>query len=145
MIKIRPFAMSDFGDWLPLWDANNQDIANEAVTSATWERICGEESMVFGLGAFEGSTLVGLVHYVLHHTTGGIEPICYMQDLYVDPAHRRKGIAQKLVKAVANIGRREQWGRMYWLAERSNDAAQNLYKTLGVHVDFTLHILPLED
>ena len=88
--------------------------------------------------------MVGLVHYVLHPTTGAVAPVCYMQDVYVDPAQRGKGIARKLVKAVALQGKKEGWARMYWLAETSNEAAQGLYKDIGSKLDFTLHILPMK-
>jgi RimJ/RimL family protein N-acetyltransferase len=37
----------------------------------------------------------------------------------------------------------ENWARIYWLADGSNDAAQRLYKNLGVKLDFSLHIMPL--
>jgi ribosomal protein S18 acetylase RimI-like enzyme len=140
---IRPLQTADFPDWLPLWDANNQGKRDEAVTAETWSRLIDPASPVNGLCAVRKGKIVGLVHYILHLTTGSIAPICYMQDVYVDPAHRQKGIARDLVLSVYNIGQQQQWGRMYWLAEARNDAAQALYKNLGVKLDFTLHVLPL--
>lgn len=143
MTQIRSLQQSDFPAWLPLWDGNNLTQRNEAVTTQTWGRLIDPESTVCGLGAVKGDTLIGLVHYVLHPTTGAIEPVCYMQDVYVDPAYRGQGIARKLVKAVALQGKKEGWARMYWLAESTNEAAQGLYKDIGVKLDFTLHILPI--
>jgi GNAT superfamily N-acetyltransferase len=144
-VAIKPLTHTNFPDWLPLWNANNLGIVNETVTTETWARICDTDSPVHGLGAFDGDTLVGLVHYILHPTTGAIEPVCYMQDVFVTPEHRKLGIARKLIAHLANIGKREKWARMYWLAESKNTAAQNLYKSLGVKMDFTLHILPLSN
>ena len=144
MIKIRLLEMNDFPAWLPLWNANNLGVVNEAVTTATWGRIIDPAVDVYGLGAFEGDVLVGLVQYVVHPITGTVEPVCYMQDVFVDPNHRKKGIARKLVKELARIGERSSWARMYWLAERDNVAAQELYKNIGVTLDFALHILPLD-
>jgi ribosomal protein S18 acetylase RimI-like enzyme len=69
--------------------------------------------------------------------------IAYMQDLYVHPDHRRKGIARKLVTYLAALGTAQGWARIYWLAEGKNEAAQRLYETLGLKLDFTLHVLPL--
>lgn len=142
-LTIRPLQADDFPQWLPLWDGNNMGQRNEAVTTETWARLTDTGSAVHGLCATEKGKLVGLVHYILHPTTGSIAPVCYMQDVYVMPEHRLKGIARALVEKVAETGRREKWARMYWLAEAENKAAQALYKELGVKLDFTLHILPL--
>jgi ribosomal protein S18 acetylase RimI-like enzyme len=140
---IRALQKSDYDSWLKLWDGNNLGQRNEEVTALTWKRIHDPASPVFGLCAVEDGIMTGICHYVLHPATGSLKPICYMQDLYIDPAHRRKGIARALVTALAEIGQREQWSRMYWLAESSNTAAQNFYENIGVKLDFTLHVLPL--
>lgn len=139
-IKIRPLEQKDFPAWLPLWDGNNQGHKNPDVTTETWARIIDKDTQVFGLCAEDNGKLLGLVHYVLHPTTGSLNPAAYMQDVYVDPAHRKKGIARKLVEAVIEHGKREKWARLYWLAEKDNKPAQELYKSLGTQLDFTLHI-----
>ena len=140
---IRPLQNADYEIWLPLWDGNNLGTRDEAVTAETWRRLMDAKSGVGGLAAFEGERMCGLVHYVLHPTTGAIAPVCYMQDLYVDPARRKKGIARALVQELVKIGNKEEWARLYWLAEADNKAAQALYKTLGVKLNFTLHVMPL--
>jgi len=140
-IKIRPLQHNDFPQWLPLWDANNLGHRDEAVTTETWSRICDPAQSVCGLGAFDGSSLVGLTHYILHPTTGSLQPACYLQDVFTAPEHRRKGIARKLVGEVARIGRKEKWARLYWFAENDNESAQALYKNLGTKMDFTLFMM----
>lgn len=142
-LKIRALASEDFPDWLPLWDGNNLGKRDEKITTKTWARLSDPEFPIYGFVAEDKDQLVGLIHYVLHPTTGSIEPVCYMQDVYVDPDHRQKGIARKMVQHLAKIGQQEKWGRMYWLAEGDNVAAQNLYKNLGFKLNFTLHVLPL--
>ena len=144
MPVIRPLAMQDFPDWLPLWDGNNLGSRNEGVTRETWARLLDPDSPVYGLGAVMDGHMAGILHYVLHPTTGSIAPVCYMQDVYVDPDFRRRGVARSMVHALGQIGRRERWSRLYWLADAKNEAAQNLYKTLGVGLNFTLHVMPLQ-
>ena len=144
MTIIRPLKSDDYEAWLPLWDGNNLGMRHDALTAETWKRLMDSSVDVYGLAAFSGPEMVGLVHYILHPTTGSIEPVCYMQDVFVNPAHREKGIARSLVNEVARIGRAQKWARMYWLAEADNYAAQRLYKSIGVKLDFTLHILPLQ-
>ncbi len=142
-LEIRPLEQNDFPAWLPFWDDNNLGVRNEEVTTETWSRLIDPDYPVHGLCALKDGTLAGFVHYVIHPTTGSIAPICYMQDVYTDPALRRQGIAKALIEELAKIGRQEKWGRIYWLAETGNEAAQTLYKNIGVKLDFTLHVMPL--
>jgi ribosomal protein S18 acetylase RimI-like enzyme len=139
-VKIRAIENRDFPDWLPLWDGNNLGIRDEAVTAETWARLTDPDFPVRGLVAEEDGKLVGLVHYIEHPTTGSLKNVCYMQDVYVDPARRRSGIARKLIRALEGAGK-GRWARIYWLAESENEAAQALYKALGVKLDFTLHMM----
>lgn len=120
-------------------------VRDEKVTSETWTRLIDPDFPIHGLIAEKDSRLIGLLHYVIHPTTGSIKPVCYMQDVYVDPAHRRKGIARKLIKHLSDTAKsHKKWARMYWLAESHNEAAQTLYQTLGVKMDFTLHMLKVD-
>lgn len=143
-ITIRPLEPNDFPNWLPLWDGNNMGHRNEAVTTQTWSRLMDQQSAVGGLCALRGGEMAGLVHYILHPTTGAIENACYMQDVYVDPEFRQQGIAAKLVKELEKMGRNQGWSRLYWLADANNEAAQALYKKIGVKMNFNLFIQPLK-
>lgn len=143
MLLIRPVGKEDYVHWLALWNANNQGHSDPAVTESTWNRLMNSESAVCGLGAFTDGEMVGFLHYILHPVTGHIAPVCYMQDVFIDPAHRKKGLARALLKELAATGKKEGWARIYWLAESGNKAAQALYRTIGVKLDFTLHVLPL--
>lgn len=139
-ISIRPLLNEDFPEWLPLWVGNNGGGNDEEVTAETWSRIISADHPVNGLGAYSGKKLVGILHYVLHHTTGFIEPVCYMQDVYVPDEMRQKGIGKKLVKNLITQAKQNNWGRVYWLAQESNEAAGALYKDIGVKIDFNVYI-----
>lgn len=143
---IRALARSDYDAWLPLWQANCLNQISDDVTTETWRRIANPKEKIFGLGAFddEGS-LQGFLHYILHDTTGFIAPACYMQDLYIDENHRRQGLAKQLIWELHALGQAQKWARIYWFAENENIAAQNLYKTLGIPMNFSLHMLATQD
>jgi ribosomal protein S18 acetylase RimI-like enzyme len=141
---IRPLVYNDFPNWLPLWDGNNLGQRDEAATTQTWERLSDpENTQVNGLCAVRGETMIGIVHYILHPTTGSIDPVCYMQDVYVAPQERKKGIGKKLVEAVTKQGEKEKWGRLYWLTPNDNIEAKALYKSLGIKLDFSFYVLPI--
>lgn len=116
--------------------------AMQDVTTSTWSRLMDPESPVNGLGARKNGKLAGFVHYILHPVTGHIEPASYMQDLFVAEEFRKQGIGKELVQELARLGKKSKWARLYWLAEAQNEAAQALYKDIGVKLDFTLHVMP---
>jgi ribosomal protein S18 acetylase RimI-like enzyme len=142
---IQPLRAADYDQWLPLWLANTEHALGNDVTAETWRRICEPACPVGGLGARTDpqGPLSGICHYILHPTTGNLKQVCYMQDLYIDPAQRRQGLARGLVTHLAALAKEQGWARIYWLAEAENEAAQTLYKTLGYKLNFTLHVLPV--
>lgn len=141
---VRPLNPEDYDQWLPLWDGNNLGQSDEAITAETWKRLNDSDNwMVNGLAAKMGEEIVGIVHYILHPTTGNIAPVCYMQDVYVSPTHRRKGIGKRLVEEVTKIGQQERWARMYWLTQASNKEAKAMYENFGIQLDFTFYVLPI--
>ena len=142
---VAPLKSSDYESWLPLWLTNMENSVSEQITAETWRRICDEASAVGGLGIRESEDLplLGICHYITHPTTGNLNPVCYMQDLYIAETARRRGLARKLVTYLAALGTASGWARLYWLAEADNAAAQALYKSLGYKLNFTLHVLPL--
>jgi len=143
-IIIRKLQFDDFPKWLPLWDGNNLGQRNEEVTTETWARICDPLNwQVNGLCAEQNGELLGIVHYILHPTTGNINPVCYMQDVYVDPAHRRKGVGKRLVEGVTKVGSTQKWARMYWLTQDGNQEAKAMYANFGIKLNFSFYVLPI--
>lgn len=142
-MTLRPIERTDYDQWLPLWQENCQHQIADNVTIETWRRLTNLKETVFGLGIFdEAGNLQGFLHYVLHPTTGYVTPACYMQDLFIDKKHRRKGLARRLVWELNEMGKADQWARIYWFADNKDTAVQNLYKNLGIPMDFTLFMLP---
>ncbi len=142
-IKFRPLAYPDFAEWLPLWDANNLGQRDEAVTQETWRRILAEDEPVYGICAEQNAQLLGIAHYILHPTTGHLKPVCYLQDVFVLPEQRGRGIGRRLVEDVIRRGTHEGWARMYWLTPEDNKSAKALYKNLGIKLDFAFYVLPI--
>ncbi len=143
-VVIRPLKFEDFPRWLPLWDGNNLGQRDETVTAETWSRLIDpDNTQVNGLCAEMNDDMMGIVHYILHPTTGNINPVCYMQDVFVSPDHRRKGIGKRLVEKVTVIGKEEKWARMYWLTHFGNTEAKAMYENFGIKLDFTFYVLPI--
>lgn len=141
---IRPLQNSDYADWLPLWNANNLGQINDALTARTWARLTDPaDPAMQGLAFIEDGHVSGMLHFILHPTTGNLKDVCYMQDLFVSPNNRGKGIAKQLLRELEKMGKSQGWARIYWLADNTNAPAQALYRNLGVRLNFSLHVLPV--
>ncbi len=140
---LRPIERQDYDQWRPLWQENCLHQITDDVTAETWRRLTNPKENVYGLGVFDDQgNLLGFLHYILHPTTGFKEPACYMQDLFIDEQYRRQGLARRLVWELNEMGKAAQWARIYWFADNKDAAVQNLYKNLGIRMDFTLFMLP---
>lgn len=142
-MHIRPLQKSDYPQWLPLWEENCLNQVSQKATSKTWQWITDDNEPVGGLGLFDGDTLIGIVHYILHKSTANLTPAALMQDLFIHPDHRGKSYAKRMVTELANLATQNKWCRLYWLADGTNEVAQRLYKKIGVTLNFTMHAYPL--
>lgn len=115
------------------WDRLYQGYADFYGVSQTpemrervWSWIQAHE--VEGLGAVsDEGALVGLAHFrpfarPLSATIGG-----FLDDLFVDPAHRSTGAADALIAAVAEEGRRRGWSVIRWITAGDNARARKVY------------------
>jgi GNAT superfamily N-acetyltransferase len=74
-------------------------------------------------------------------------PGLYLEDIYVQPAHRRKGIGLGLLRELAKIALMRDCGRMEWAVLDWNEPAIRFYRTkLGARAmdDWTLQRLDRE-
>ena len=139
---IRSLERRDYEQWLPLWQENCEHKISDEVTKETWRRLTHPKEKMGGLGVFDAQdNMLALLHYILHPTTGFIENACYMQDIFVAQEYRKQGLAKRLMWELQDVKKTEKWSRIYWFAENDNVAAQKLYKTLGIKLDFSLHMI----
>jgi GNAT superfamily N-acetyltransferase len=76
---------------------------------------------------------------VFHHNFSTFlgRPGMYLEDIFVEPELRGKGIGKALLKAVAKEAQRRKCGRMNWAVLDWNKPAWDFYQSLGA--------LPLEE
>lgn len=58
-------------------------------------------------------------------------PGIYLEDLFVEPAHRGKGIGKALLVELARIAKERQCGRLEWSVLDWNQPAIDFYRGLG--------------
>jgi ribosomal protein S18 acetylase RimI-like enzyme len=78
-----------------------------------------------------GSTVVGMATCSRRTITGWNGPIVFLQDLFVEPAHRRRGIAEALVARVAALARELGSPIVELTVRADNNSAQTFYQRAG--------------
>ncbi len=74
---------------------------------------------------------VGFALYFFTFSTFLGKPTLYLEDLFVEPAYRGRGIGKALLKELAQIALRKDCGRMEWAVLNWNTPAIEFYKSLG--------------
>jgi ribosomal protein S18 acetylase RimI-like enzyme len=133
-IAIRSLRPDQHEAWLPLWRGYQAfyaaDIPAE-VSALTWQRLLDPSEPMNGALAFDGETAVGLVHRIRHRSCWTAGDYCYLQDLFVSPEARGRGVGRKLIEYVYRAAAQEGCSRVYWLTQESNTAARLLYDRIA--------------
>jgi GNAT superfamily N-acetyltransferase len=140
---VRSLRSEDFGRWRLLWGGYlsfYRAEVSDGVTDLTFKRLCGGEQGMAGLVAVDADDRpVGLAHLVFHAATWSASGYCYLEDLYVDPAHRGGEVARALFEAVYVLARERGVPRVYWHTQQFNGAARSLYDTVGELTSFVVY------
>ena len=139
---VSRFAYADMGwdQWLPMWRAyvgTSSGQVTDEVTRHTFQRVCDPASSLLGFAAGAGQPQ-GFVHYYFHPSTYGLNDACTLEDLFVDPSARGRGLGRWLIQAVASEARARAAPALYWRTSQSNHRAIALYESLARRLD-TLH------
>ncbi len=99
-LEIRALAERDHAAWRVLWDGYNTFYGRsgatalpDEITRVLWSRLFDPAEPVHALVAEADGAVVGLAHYLFHRTTIATADGCYLQDLFVAPEARGRGIA----------------------------------------------------
>ena len=145
-LTVRPLERGDHDAWRPLWDGYNSfygrsgpTALDPAITAVTWDRFFDPAEPVHALVAERDGRIVGLVHYLFHRSTTMIEPTCYLQDLFADPAVRGQGVGRRLIEAVYERARAAGLSRVYWQTHETNATARLLYDRVAENRGFIVY------
>ena len=148
MVNIHPPTPHHKPGWLKLWQGYLEfyecDLP-EDISDFTWERFFDPGEPVFCLGAYEGECMIGFVTYVLRRSTWSEFHYCYLEDIFVDPSHRGRGVGRKLISAVKESAQKLGCTRLYWMTHEKNATAQGLYNKLADKSGFIQYRMSLEN
>jgi len=152
---IRPIEPRDEPRWRELFDGYTRFYErepSEPITRHTWARIMDPASPVHAIvaedtggslpfGSGRGSRVVGIANYLTHESTLALTPVCYLQDLFVDPASRGGGVGRALIDWLIAQMKARGWSRLYWNTRETNEQARALYDTYTPHSGFVRYVI----
>lgn len=96
--------------------------------------------------AEDGGTAVGFALYFFTFSTFLGKPTLYLEDLFVLPRYRGRGVGTALLKSLARIALEKDCGRMEWAVLDWNTPAIEFYKSIGAIAlsDWTTYRMPRE-
>jgi len=133
----------------PARRADAAEIARLIRELADYEKLSGEavgtpallEAQLFGprpaaeaLVALAGGRAVGFALFFTTFSTFLCKPGLYLEDLFVEPAHRGAGIGKALLKRLAALAVERSCGRFEWRVLDWNAPSIRLYESLGATV-----------
>ncbi|MBM3561694.1 MAG: GNAT family N-acetyltransferase [Alphaproteobacteria bacterium] len=130
MTLVRDIRDADAEDWRRLWDGYNDFYETSVpaeVTENTLRRLLDPTSSLIGRIAEVDARVVGFSVSVLHESSWTSSPLCYLEDLFVDPTIRGEGVGRALIQDLIDLGRARGWSQLYWVTRANNEAARRLY------------------
>ena len=129
-IEIRAAGPGDEHDWRGLWAGyaafSGTTLAADII-DRTWARLMDDATPLFARLAIRDGAVVGFAICQKQFATFFREPVCYLEDLFVDPAARGSGVAKAMIDDLIALCEANNWDRLYWYTEAGNGPARRLY------------------
>lgn len=129
-VILRDADPSDEAAWRGLWHSYlgfyKVDLS-AAITDQTWARLMDPTSPMQVRLAMEGDRALGFAIHHHHCSTWVMGDDGYLEDLFVDPLARGKGIGRALIEDLIQIAKSKGWNRLYWHTDADNVTARGLY------------------
>ncbi|NMJ41774.1 GNAT family N-acetyltransferase [Roseomonas sp. JC162] len=67
-----------------------------------------------------------------------------LDDLFVRPDHRGRGIARRMIDALVGIGRARHWSHLRWIVPEGDRGAIALYERIAERADWRSYVIRLD-
>lgn len=84
--------------------------------------------------AVEGDEIIGYTLWFTNYSTFRTKPGIYLEDLYVSPSHRGKGIGKALLHDLFQRAEAKNYGRVEWSVLDWNQTAIDFYRSQGAEI-----------
>jgi GNAT superfamily N-acetyltransferase len=132
--------------WLELWtgylEFYKSNLSTEQ-TEFTWKRLINNEQKMYGFVAENENGVIVFTHCLFRPSTWTETDYCYLEDLFVDPNIRGKGVGRALMNRVVELAKEKNSKRVYWTTQEFNKTARVLYDSITSVSEFVQYRLPL--
>lgn len=143
-MNIRPIEAGDEAAWRELWKGYcrfYEVSLDPTVEDFTWKRLMDGASPVNAIVAEDGGEVVGICNYILHENTWELTPVCYLEDLFVRPEIRAKGVGKAMIDWLVAEMKTHNWSRIYWNTKENNYRARGLYDKYNPRDPFVRYVI----
>jgi GNAT superfamily N-acetyltransferase len=131
-MKIRPYRKSDAKDLVRLVRALAAYEKLKRPGDAAMRRLVADIGRRIRVAMAEvDGVSVGYAIYLFTYSSFLARPTLYLEDVFVLPEHRGRGLGGKFFDLLFREARREGCGRMEWVVLRWNKPALRFYRKLG--------------
>ena len=88
----------------------------------------GRHPYAEALVAERGGDVVGFALFFHNYSTFRARPGIHLEDIFVEPEHRRRGIGRALLERVLDLARARRCGRVEWMVLDWNEPALEFYR-----------------
>ena len=146
-VVLRALAPADEAAWAALFARYARFYATRPRASAlrtTWEWLMAADGPLRGVVAADADGLLGLAHYRSVPESLQGRRSCFLDDLFVHPRHRQRGIGEALVREVARQAQQAGLRPLQWATARDNLQARRLYDRLATATDWVIYALDVQ-
>jgi ribosomal protein S18 acetylase RimI-like enzyme len=139
---IRDLIQSDRQNWEKLYIGYAEFYKvhmNNEILDTVWSWLFDKKYVVNGLCNETEGKIIGIAHYRTMPRPLKAKYIGFLDDLFVDPNFRGKKIGQKLIIALKDMAKSNDWQVIRWITHSSNDTAKKLYDKLAINTGFDLY------
>ena len=89
------------------------------------------------------SSPIGFASYHFTYSTFLAQPSIWLDDIFVESAHRNQAIGRQLIEQLCQIAHRRGCGRIDWTVDVNNAAGIRFYERMGAQLRKEVHLCRL--
>lgn len=114
------------------------------ILAQVWQWIHDDQQPFFCRLALDNDgTPIGLAHFRAMPSPLRGTMVGFLDDLFVDPAHRGSGAVDALFSTIAEEGRRQDWPLIRWITRDNNYRGRAVYDRVATHTNWQTYQLDL--
>ncbi len=146
-VRVRPLEQGDFFAWYELFagyaEFHNTTLSDER-TMRAWAWLHGDKAAVRGLVAMdEEGQLIALAHVQEFERPLENDRGLYLEDLFVSPAHRNRGVGTTIIEHLKQDARDRGFGLIRWVIAEDDGTARQFSEELAERTSLVTYDLKL--